>query len=47
MTRHRLGQVFHNIILNAIQAMPDGGTLCITISGREICFAMRRSNPLC
>lgn len=37
--RHRLGQVFHNIILNAIQAMPDGGTLSISVSGREICFA--------
>jgi signal transduction histidine kinase len=36
---HRLGQVFHNIILNAIQAMPEGGTLSITVAGREICFA--------
>lgn len=36
---HRLGQVFHNIILNAIQAMPEGGTLSITMSENEICFA--------
>jgi signal transduction histidine kinase len=36
---HRLGQVFHNIILNAIQAMPEGGTLSITVSEKEICFA--------
>jgi signal transduction histidine kinase len=36
---HRLGQVFHNIILNAIQAMPEGGTLSITVSEEEICFA--------
>ncbi len=36
---HRLGQVFHNIILNAIQAMPEGGTLSITVSEDEICFA--------
>jgi signal transduction histidine kinase len=36
---HRLGQVFHNIILNAIQAMPEGGTLSITVSEEDICFA--------
>jgi signal transduction histidine kinase len=35
----RLGQVFHNIILNAIQAMPEGGTLSITVSEKDICFA--------
>ncbi len=36
---HRLGQVFHNIILNAIQAMPEGGTLSITVSDKDILFA--------
>jgi signal transduction histidine kinase len=36
---HRLGQVFHNIILNAIQAMPEGGTLSINVSEEDICFA--------
>jgi signal transduction histidine kinase len=36
---HRLGQVFHNIILNAIQAMPDGGSLSITVTEKEITFA--------
>jgi signal transduction histidine kinase len=36
---HRLGQVFHNIILNAIQAMPEGGTLSITVSEKDIRFA--------
>jgi len=36
---HRLGQVFHNIILNAIQAMAEGGTLSIIVSDREIAFA--------
>jgi signal transduction histidine kinase len=36
---HRLGQVFHNIILNAIQAMPKGGTLTITVSEKDISFA--------
>jgi signal transduction histidine kinase len=36
---HRLGQVFHNIILNAIQAMPTGGTLSIAVSDSDICFA--------
>jgi signal transduction histidine kinase len=35
----RLGQVFHNIILNAIQAMPTGGTLTITAHDRTIAFA--------
>jgi signal transduction histidine kinase len=36
---HRLGQVFHNIILNAIQAMPEGGTLSITVSEKDVRFA--------
>ena len=36
---HRLGQVFHNIILNAIQAMPEGGTLSIIVSEKDIAFA--------
>jgi len=36
---HRLGQVFHNIILNAIQAMPTGGRLSIAISETDISFA--------
>lgn len=36
---HRLGQVFHNIILNAIQAMPEGGTLSISVSENDVCFA--------
>lgn len=35
----RLGQVFHNVILNAIQAMPTGGTLAITARDRTIRFA--------
>jgi signal transduction histidine kinase len=36
---HRFGQVFHNIVLNAIQAMPEGGTLSIGVSEKDICFA--------
>ena len=36
---HRLAQVFHNVILNAIQAMPRGGTLSITVSVSDISFA--------
>jgi signal transduction histidine kinase len=35
---HRLGQVFHNIILNAIQAMPEGGMVTITVSEKDIRF---------
>ena len=36
---HRLAQVFHNIILNAIQAMPKGGALSIAVAENEIRFA--------
>jgi signal transduction histidine kinase len=36
---HRLGQVFHNVILNAIQAMPKGGTLSINVTVKDISFA--------
>jgi signal transduction histidine kinase len=36
---HRLGQVFHNVMLNAIQAMPKGGTLSINVSVNEVSFA--------
>jgi signal transduction histidine kinase len=35
----RLGQVFHNIMLNAIQAMPTGGSLTISAHERTITFA--------
>ena len=35
----RLGQVFHNVIVNAIQAMPKGGTLAIAISEKDVSFA--------
>jgi len=35
----RLGQVFHNIMINAIQAMPSGGTLAITARDGTISFA--------
>jgi signal transduction histidine kinase len=35
----RVGQVFHNIIVNAIQAMPIGGILTIAIRDSTISFA--------
>jgi len=35
----RMSQVFHNIVLNAIQAMPEGGTLRITVLDKDIHFA--------
>ncbi len=35
----RLSQAFHNIILNAIQAMPGGGTLLITVRDHSVSFA--------
>jgi signal transduction histidine kinase len=35
----RLGQAVRNLIINAIQAMPAGGTLTITATGATITFA--------
>ncbi len=37
--RQRMEQVFHNIMRNAIQAMPSGGVLTITARGGTISFA--------
>jgi signal transduction histidine kinase len=34
----RLGQVFRNLITNAIQAMPTGGTLTIALRDRQLTF---------
>ena len=41
----QIGQVFHNILANAVQAMPDGGTIAIT--ARNVYVDSSQSLPLC
>ncbi len=41
---NQIGRVIHNIVLNAIQAMPDGGT--IEISGENVTIGEHESKPL-
>ncbi len=40
----QIGQVFHNIVSNAIQAMPEGGT--ITITARNVYIDSSQSLPI-
>ena len=43
----QLNQVFINLFVNAMQAMPDGGTIHITTRAQDtmICFSIRDSGP--
>jgi len=41
----QMSQVFHNIIINATQAMPGGGTLTVTAQNEKLCTENTMSLP--